>query len=60
MRRTATFLCAALSLAAECVAAQTDDTIDLLLHFRDCPLNLYLKTMYERPAKSTDVLINQR
>ena len=53
MHRPAVLLCAAAlaGLAAERVIAQADDTLETLLHFRECPLNLYLKTMYERPAR---------
>ena len=53
MHRPAVLLCAAAlaGLAAERVIAQADDTLETLLHFRKCPLNLYLEAVYKYPAK---------
>jgi len=53
MRQTAKLLYAALlaGLAVGCAAAQADDTLETLLHFGKCPLNVELEAVYERPAK---------
>ena len=39
-------------LAVGCAAAQTDDTLGTLLHFRKCLLSAELQAVYERPAKA--------
>jgi len=53
MHPTIKLLCAAwlAGLAVGYAAAQTDDTLETLLHFRKCPLSAQLQAVYERPAK---------
>ena len=52
MRRIAKLFCIALpvGLAIGCAGAQTDDTLETLLHFRQCLLSAELQAVYERPA----------
>ncbi len=53
MHQTIKLLCLALlgGFAMGCAAAQSDDTLETLLHFRKCPLSAELEAVYKRPAE---------